>query len=173
MEDLKNDSGLQERWELACARIRQIAEDPEISGEFGKYFKSAADFLMLMMEVWEKAEKRWMESASLEALEEWNLRLYGDLLGENYKKSYANPAFAAEKLGAEYGRILSFVSAELRSMIVYAYEQRAEEMLICMELFLQLHAEFDGGEIPEAERLRDDVYWFVSDYSEITVAGRV
>ena len=58
-------------------------------------------------------------------------------------------------------------------MIVYAYEQRTEEMLICMELFLQLHAEFEGSEIPEADRLRDDVYWFVSDYSEITVAGRV
>ena len=171
---MKNDRVLlQERWELAVTRIRQIAESPEVSGEFGEYFRSAANFLLLMLEAWEKAGRRWMESASLEELETWNLRLYEDLLGENYKKSYANPAFAAEKLGSGYGKIFSFVSAELRGMIVYAYEQRTEEMLICMELFLQLHAEFEGSEIPEADRLRDDVYWFVSDYSEITVAGRV
>ena len=171
---MKNDRVLlQERWELAVTRIRQIAESPEVSGEFGEYFRSAANFLLLMLEAWEKAGRRWMESASLEELETWNLRLYEDLLGENYKKSYANPAFAAEKLGPGYGKIFSFVSAELRGMIVYAYEQRTEEMLICMELFLQLHAEFEGSEIPEADRLRDDVYWFVSDYSEITVAGRV
>ena len=45
---MKNDRVLlQERWELAVTRIRQIAESPEVSGEFGEYFRSAANFLLL------------------------------------------------------------------------------------------------------------------------------
>ena len=52
---MKNDRVLlQERWELAVTRIRQIAESPEVSGEFGEYFRSAANFLLLMLEAWEK-----------------------------------------------------------------------------------------------------------------------
>ena len=58
-------------------------------------------------------------------------------------------------------------------MIVYACERRTEEMLICMELFLQIHSEFTGGEAPSREQLASDIYWFISDYSDVMVAKRV
>ena len=162
-----------ERWQLAVERIRQIAEDPEVDGGAGDYFKRTAEFVLLMLEALEKAENGWMETASLEELQAWNDRLYGDIAGKAYESSYANPAWAVSRLPDACGQILSFVYTELRGMIVYACERRTEEMLICMELFLQIHSVFTGGEVPSREQLASDVYWFISDYSDVMVAGRV
>lgn len=162
-----------ERWQLARERIEEISGDPEVSGALGDYFRRTADFLLFMLEVQKKTKERALENASLEELKEWNRRLYADVAGEAYERSYANPAYAASELSGDYGPILSFVYTEIRGMIVYAYEQRLQEMLICMELFLQIHSEFTDAVPPSREQLEKDVYWFVSDYSDVTVAGRV
>ena len=87
-----------ERWQLAVERIRQIAEDPEVDGGAGDYFKRTAEFVLLMLEALEKAENGWMETASLEELQAWNDRLYGDIAGKAYESSYANPAWAVSRL---------------------------------------------------------------------------
>ncbi len=156
---------------LAAGRIREISESPGTPGPFGDYFRKTAEFLLLMLEAKEKAESGWLLSASLSELKEWNHRLYGDIEGEAYEESYANPAVAARRLGSDYGSLLSFLYAELRGMIVYAYEQREEEFLIYMELFLQIHGELaDGAAVGQ---IRSSLYWFVSDYSDVTVAYRV
>ena len=161
-----------ERWRLASDRVREIAEEPEVEGKTGACFKKTAEFVLLMLEALEKAETGWLKTASLEQLQAWNDRLYGDITGEAYESSYANPAYAVSELSDTYGQILSFLYTELRGMIVYACERRTEEMLICMELFLQIHSEFTGGEAPSREQLASDIYWFISDYSDVMVADR-
>lgn len=162
-----------ERWQLAAERIRQIAANPEVDGGAGDYFKRTAEFVLLMLKALEKAENRWLENASLEELQAWNRKLYGDIAGDAYKSSYANPAWAVSKISDDFGQILSFVYTEIRGMIVYAFERRTEEMLICMELFLQIHSEFTGGGVPSREQLASDVYWFASDYCDVMAAERV
>ena len=162
-----------ERWLLAKERIEEIAREPEIDGTLGIYFQKTADFLMLMQKAWEKTESGTLKHASLEELKVWNQTLYEDIAGDAYQKSFANPSYAVAELGETYGQILSFVYAELRGMIVYAYEQRAEEMLIYMELFLQLHSAFCTEELPTKEELLQDVYWFISDNSDISVTRRI
>lgn len=162
-----------ERWRLAEDRIQEIAKEPEVSGKPGHYFQKTAAFLLLMLETGRKAEQGAFQRASLEELQEWNRRLYEDIIGDAYEYSYANPAYAVRELTEDYGTVLSFVYTELRGMIVYAFEGRLEEMLICMELFLQIHSEFCGGSFPSKEQLLSDVYWFVSDYSDVFVTRRV
>lgn len=162
-----------ERWQLAADRIREIAADPEVPGSLGGYFKKTAGFVLLMLETRERAAKGWFREASLEELKEWNGKLYGDIAGDAYARSYADPAYAVSELTADYGTVLSFVYAELRGMIVYAFEDRTEEMLIYMELFLQIHSEFGEETLPAKEQLLSDVYWFVSDYSDVLVTRRV
>lgn len=172
-EILKEENeAIGERWQLAAERIREIAEQPEAEGNLGDYFRRTAEFLKMMLSLQESVSKGELLTASLPELQRWNFRLYEDI-AEGYDKSYANPAYAVQMLGQEYGGILSFVYTELRGLIVYAFEQRLLEMLIRMELFLQIHSEFGSGTYPAKEQLRDDVYWFVSDYSDVTVAFRV
>lgn len=161
-----------QRWQLASRRIYEICQDPETEGETEDYFRRTAGFICLMLEAWDKVKSGWLTRASFEELKAWNETLYEDILGSAYEHSYANPACASVRLGV-YGPLLSFVYTELRGMIVYAYEQRTEEMLIYMELFLQLHGAFTGEVPPTPEQLREDVYWFVSDYSDVTVTRRV
>lgn len=162
-----------ERWQLAKERIEEIAKEPEIDGKLGVYFQKTAGFLMLMHKAWEKIESGALRVASLEELKVWNQTLYEDIVKDAYERSFANPSYAVAKLGETYGQILSFVYTELRGMIVYAYEQRAEEMLIYMELFLQLHSAFCAEKLPKKEELLQDVYWFISDNSDISVTRRV
>ncbi|MCD7743902.1 MAG: aminopeptidase [Lachnospiraceae bacterium] len=128
---------------------------------------------------------------SLTECQVWNDRLYQDILPENYEKSYGNPDYAVERLGEEHGRILSFLYAELRGMIVYVYEQRLEEQVILLELFIEIYNRFEvsdadsasaersasgmntDGELPSYRELQQIVYWYASDYSELFVALRV
>ena len=158
---------LKERMDLAVERIHQIAANPEVEGPAGDYFKRTAQFMELVLE-----KKDW-KHASLAELQKWNRELYEDIEGEAYEKSFANPSYAVQMLGEGVGQILSFIYTEIRGMIVYAFEGREEELLIHMELFLQIHSEYADGEQPEEERLRKDVYWFMSDYSDVMAAYRV
>ncbi len=162
-----------ERRALAAGRIREIAGNPEAEGNAGDYFKRTAEFILLVLDIQEMLERGSFRNASLEELQRWNCLLYGDITSEAYERSYANPSYAAAKFPQGIGEILSFVYAELRGMIVYAFEGRSEELLICMELFLQIHGEFAGGAVPDREELLADVYWFVSDYSDVLVTRRV
>jgi len=167
------DAVWMERWQLAGGRIKEIAADPEIAGKLGDYFKRTAEFLLLMRRTRERVEQGVFKNAPLKELQRLNRQLYEDITGDAYACSYANPAYAVSELTETYGQILSFVYTELRGMIVYAFEDRMEEMLICMELFLQIHGEFADKEMPSKEQLASDVYWFISDYSDVMVKGRI
>ena len=58
-----------------------------------------------------------MGTYSIEEMKSLNEILYSDVLEEHYASSYANPAYAAEKLGLEMGQLLSMLYAEMRSGI--------------------------------------------------------
>lgn len=164
---------LRERQQLAYERIRQIATDPEINGAVGDYFQKTGKFALLILKARELAEEDYFAKASVDELKAWNEKLYEDIAGNAYETSYANPAYAVAELGEEYGNVLSFVYTELRGMIVYAFEKRDEELLIHLELFLQIHSEFAEGDLPTKRQLGQDVYWFVSDYSDVLVSYRI
>ena len=55
---------------------------------------------------------------------------------ENYGISYANPEYAVQKFGEEYGTLLSFLYTEMRGGIAYAYEGRLSYLTILSELFI-------------------------------------
>ena len=164
---------LRERQQLAYERIRQIAADPEINGAVGDYFQKTGKFALLILRARELAEEDYFAKASVDELKAWNEKLYEDIAGNAYETSYANPAYAVAELGEEYGNVLSFVYTELRGMIVYAFEKRDEELLIHLELFLQIHSEFAEGDLPTKRQLGQDVYWFVSDYCDVTLSYRI
>ena len=161
-----------ERLELSMERIQEICTEEMNDKNFEDCFQKSAKFICHINELLRKIEKDWLKSASEEELVAENQWLYEDILPENYGSSYANPDYAVEKLGSDYGKLLSFLYTEIRGMIVYAFEERKAEITILCELFLQIYTCFEE-ELPAYEELKDIVYWYMSDYCDVKLEQRV
>ena len=168
---------IEERYELAVERLQEMLTEQSVSDKYADYFHKMAQFGLLIRENYEQISNGWLEQASLDELRTANTRLYEDVLGVNYNKSYANPAFACEQFGLETGRLLSFLYTELRCMIPYVYEGMLEELVIRMELLIEVYGIFtcaqEEGRDADAKDLQEALYWFVSDYSEPAAEWRV
>ncbi len=161
---------IEERFSLARERIRAIKEEKALEREFQGYFVRTAQFLELCFEVWDLVGSGGLQQVSLEELKRWNGRLYEDILPENYGESFADPSYSAGRLGEEYGKILSFLYGEMRSVIPFLYERRLKDVVIRGELFLEVYSCFctamqEEGALPGQGALQDIIYWYVSDYT--------
>lgn len=174
-----NDN-VDERYELAMDRIRQIAANPEYTetidiskrDAYTDYFRCVASFILYVDSVKNMIQKGSFADLTADELKDINRKLYEDVLGDSYETSFANPAYAVERLGDEYGQLASFLYVEIRSIIVYAFEQRMPEYVSIIELFVEVYCAFSDG-IPAYGSLKDIVYWYVSDYSDDFVEYRV
>ncbi len=163
----------EERYGLALERIGQIHGEYSVPVIFRDFFQKEASFLIRMDALAGKLAAGEYENASLKELELINHGLYREILPESYGECYGNPSYAAAMLGEDYGIYFSFLYAELRGMIVFAYEGRKLDMLRCMELFLECYHMFEEEELPSPENLRDALYWYVSDYCGEMVEYRI
>jgi len=139
---------------------------------FRPYFTRTASFLLLIKSVMSMIEENRMAELSLEELKGLNQALYEDIQGENYYASYANPAYACEKLGAKYGKLLSFLLTELRGVIVYAFENRRYELTIYLELFIEIYCYFEEEDEYTYSDAKRALYDYMSDYCEVFVTAR-
>lgn len=164
----ENEAVLQRR-QLVCERIENIATQKvsEVPDPFADFFKKEASFLQLTEEVRKMEETGKLDGLSEAENAEFNRMLYADLLGEAYEKSYLNPAYAVQKLGSEYGAMLSFLASELRATIGCAYEGKMLHFTILEELFVEIYVLFTDEELPQAREVQKTLYWFFHDYSEI------
>lgn len=169
---------LQERYDLVLSRIREIPKEHFGVSALDEYFKTIGKFLLIIGETWDMVAEGKLETLSLDELKCHNHALYEDVLPENYEESYANPAVATAKLGAEFGNLLSFLYYEMRSLIGFAYEQRLVEMVIRMELFVEVYGAFtyeweENSKLPSYETIRQIIYLFAFDYADIAACQRV
>lgn len=168
----EENNAVRERYDLSMERIQSMAEDETVSAPFLDYFGRVSEFILMTGEFYHLVESGAWASADAATMEAWNRRLYEDILPEHYEESYGNPAFAVKMLGDGYGQLLSFLYAEIRGQIVFATESRLTEMTILNETFIEIYNLFEGA-MPAAEAVKDVLYWFVSDYSDMTVTYRV
>lgn len=157
-----------ERYELAIDRIRQM-KDEHVKDNYDDYFKKVSAFILQIDKLWTMVQTGELKDKTLEELQKLNRELYEDILPDNYEVSYANPAYAAQKLGVDNGRLLSFMYMEIRGMIIYAYESRLTEITILCELFIEVYNWFEDEDEPDAEEIRKILYWFISDYADVMV----
>lgn len=162
-----------ERYELAVGRIREILNEDTVSEEYRLYFQKVSRFLLLLHELREEMEAGTYADLPLRRLEEWNRKLYEDVLLEHYDGSYANPSFAVKKLGEAYGQILSFLYTEIRGGIVYVFERKTENLVILYELFIEIYNCFEAEEKPVSQGLKEIVYWYAYDYCDVFAADRI
>ena len=184
----ENDA-VRERYELSMERIRAM-ETEEMRLPYGSYFKRTAAFITQIGKLVEERSGYAPDghgpdragyreaSMSLEELGRENHSLYEDILPECYGESYANPDYAVSELGPGMGQLLSFLYTEIRADIIYAFEMRLPHMTILNEVFLEVYSAFslaweDGLDAPDQQAVKDILYWFVSDYTDLTVTWRV
>ena len=163
---------IKERYELVKERISEIQSETAVKEPYGDYFQKTAVFLSELVRLKELCDEGAYEKQPLKELEDWNRRLYEDILPENYEKSYGNPAYATAMLGEAYGKYLCFLYSEIRAMIVLAFEGRAEEFVSIAELFIEIYNLFEEEE-PKEKEVKDALYWYVSDYADVTVEHRI
>ena len=164
---------MEERYDLTLERIRGITAEVTVREPFRTYFRKVAEFLLLIHEVKERRQKEIREQMTKEQLMQEMEMLYRDVLPENYETSYANPKYAAEKLGEGMGAFLSALYTELRGDIGYVYEGRDEYITIGNELFVEIYNKFEEEETPSVESLKEIFYWYASDYCDVYAADRV
>lgn len=175
-----------ERLSLVVERIGEISqetweqgneEDLNISA-LQDYFTVVSKFLLQIEETRNFLQNGGLEKASLEELLAHNHSLYEDILPASYETSYANPAYAVSRLGEEFGAILSFLYTEMRSLIGFTFEGRLAELVIRMELFVEVYGAFlyewqENKMLPGQEAIRQILYWFVSDYADVSEEQRI
>ena len=162
------DELLMERFALAKDRIAEICTEHEIKAPFDEFFRTAANFLKKTGEILERQETEF----TLEELKEENQVLYRELFPESYLYSYGNPAYAEKCLG-EYGKAMSFLYAELRGSIVYAYEKKWWDYTVAAELFLEVHSAFSEEELPSVKTTEDILRSYVNDYCQDMMEQRI
>lgn len=173
------------RYELAMERIQEILEEQTVSAPYEAYFQRTSRFLMEIGKLKGELEGQAREEYSLEQWKERNHSLYEDILPENYPVSFGNPEFAQKILGEAHGKILSFLYAELRGLICFAFEAwgpwaqpgqamaALEAIVVHLELFIEVYNRFEQEPIPEYREIQQIIYWFVSDYSDVFLTERI
>ena len=169
----QRNEACRERHVLAVDRLRSIVAEETVPEKYLSYFQDVTIFLLELENVRRKIADGSWKRYSLKQKQSLNEILYSALLGEHYKKNYANPAYAAEKLGLEMGRLLSLLCAETRSGIPYAFENRMDYLTILYELFIEVYNCFENTEEPEPKEIRDILYWYASDYCDVFLADRI
>lgn len=177
---------INERYNLCIERIREISNETSVKAPFDRFFKTVADFIVLL--------------ENTETNKEYNEKLYTDILPVNYENSFGNPdyisnyftSFAIENLEdikktvknsddgikEDYKKLASYLCylySEIRGLIPYVYEDRKDIVTIYLELFVEIYVSFTDGEkaYPKPAEIKDIIYWFNSDNSDIVVKDRI
>lgn len=132
-----------ERFTLAAGRIREISRLSAVDGRFRDYFERTASQIAAWLEEYDYLHSAERRTASPRILAQHNHALYEDILPEHYGQSYANPDYAKQQLGKEFGPLLAALVFECRAIIPFVYEDAAEEITIRMELFLEIETAFE------------------------------
>lgn len=161
------DEFMMERYALAKTRVMEIAEEKVLTEPYLSFFQKTAGFLKKTIEVMDSDEEY-----GLEELKKRNHALYEDILPENYGTSYGNPVYAEKMLG-EYGKVFTFLYAELFGTICYAHEKALWDMTVSLELFLEIYGAFEADDIPSVKILKDILRSYVNDYCQDMIENRI
>ena len=168
----EENTNIRERYDLAMERILEIPSEERVAEPYRSYFNQMAAFTAQIEELARLQLREDLDGFTLEELQQLNHKLYADILPEHYAESYADPAYAVRMLGADLGPLLSAFYAQFRAAIVFAYECRLTDITILCETLIEIYNMFEDSE-PQARAVRDVLYWFFSDYTDVTLTYRI
>lgn len=151
---------IKERYDIAIERIKEIITEDTVEEKFLPYFIASAQFILKIDNLLGLIESKKIEELTLEQLTALNKDLYEDETEIVYEKCFANPKFAVEKLGEEYGQLLCYVFTTNRNMISNAFQGKLEEITLRMELFIEIYNQFEDRENLTKKSIHDMIYSF-------------
>ena len=169
----EQNEAIKERYDLAIERITLMENEESVREPYRTYFHKMSAFVRMVKNVASMAMENRLSMLSLTEMQGLNHALYEDIIGDNYCFSYANPSYACEKFGEKFGKLLSFLTTELRSIILYAYEGRLYEITVFLELLIEIYNYFEEEDEYTYKDVKRAVYDFMSDYCEVLVENRV
>lgn len=168
-----------ERFELVEGRIAEIGAAPEVKEPFADYFQKTAGFSGLLSETCRKVENGEFMQADLQQQKQQNEALYAGVYPEAYETSYLNPEYAVKTLGENFGLLFSCVAVQLFQKIEKVFRGDFMQLTIAMELFVEIYNVYEqwereaereeqaGDDSRAAREIRQIIYWYFHDYSEI------
>ncbi len=173
---------IEERYALACERLNEWVT----AGEAEQLPEDLREFMLEQGMLLEQVvavlrNPKTMANASA------NARLYNDIVGDAYERSFTNPSVCAEKF-SDYGKktalALNWIATHLRDTIVPAYEGDTWPVLVWIEFFLELTGTLSAIEVSDnsfsdedkkslAGTLSEMIYFFIHDYDEIRLERRI
>ena len=158
-----------DRLELARGRIREIPDESvsvrKADYDYLDFFISKAEYITYMLD-------NYLDINASSVDRDSNIRIYEDILGDNYNSSYSNPDYAEKRLGI-YGRALSYISAELQGLAALLFDEKYEQVTILLELFLQIYFLFSSGDDITLSSIEEAIYYYAYDYIDIFARDRM
>lgn len=158
---------IEERYQIAIDRIREIKTEELVEKQYIRYFQTVSEFILKLDFVSGEIRQKRFDSYTLEQLEKLNKELYQEIYRENYDSSFANPAYAVKCLGEEYGRILCYLYKKIRDLTGSIYRDEMEIVTLRMELFIEVYNMFEDEDELRYDNLKDILYSFEKDNTEI------
>lgn len=158
---------IEERYQIAIDRIREIKTEELVEKKYIRYFQTVSEFILKLDFVSGEIRQKRLDSYTPEQLEKLNKELYQEIYRENYDSSFANPAYAVKCLGEEYGRILCYLYKKIRDLTGSVYRGELEIVTLRMELFIEVYNLFEDKEELGYDNLKEILYSFEKDNTEI------
>ena len=176
-DNYEDNSEYGERYGLAYGRIKLINSETAGSGsplpkELSAYFYKTSAFIMETCEAYNLANSGMLDKMDITGLKKLNQSLYEDINGSSYIHSYAEPDFAAGELGNDIGTLLCVLYTEMRTGIVYAFENRLSFLVPLLELYIQVYNILEDNPSADTE-IHDAIYYYFFDYADIMAAARI
>lgn len=176
-DNYEDNSEYGERYGLAYGRIKLINSETAGSGsplpkELSAYFHKTSAFIMETCGAYNLANSGMLDKMDITGLKKLNQSLYEDINGSSYIHSYAEPDFAVGELGKDIGTLLCVLYTEMRTGIVYAFENRLSFLVPLLELYIQVYNILEDNPSADTE-IHDAIYYYFFDYADIMAAARI
>lgn len=127
-------------------RIKDIRKETESAlksntekSEYYAFFNHTSKFILKLAQIENELANGYFSNNSFDKLLEVNKELYGELIGEGYEKSYANPAYAVAVFGNEFGQLMSYFYTIYRRYVDYAFSHKIFKMEEYNRLFVEVY----------------------------------
>lgn len=156
---------VRERYDLIMTRISEIVKENTVPELYSDYFKKYAEQFLLIKKLFDMSEDGSYRNLTIEELQDINIRLHGEIR-DSYNKSFYNPSYMNSVIGEEYGKYLLWMGVSIRNLTEAALSVKLEPIVLYGEVFVEIYNLFESDDLSE-KNLKNIIYWFVHDCSEI------